>query len=128
LIAADTSSLVAYFAGDKGKDVEMVDGAMKAATLHLPPIVITELLSDRNGRAIIEADLVDAPMLSILPGYWQRAGTIRGLLLEKGLRAKIPDVLIAQSCIDHDVQLITRDTDFRHFAKHCGLRLAPLGS
>jgi predicted nucleic acid-binding protein len=34
------------------------------------------------------------------------------------------DALIAQSCIDHDVPLITRDTDFRHFAKHCGLKLA----
>ncbi len=124
MIAADTSSLVAFFGGDKGKDVEMIDAAMKAATLHLPPVVITELLSDRNSSVIIGVDLVDAPMLSILPGYWQRAGATRRLLLEKGLRAKIPDTLIAQSCIDHDVPLIARDPDFRHFAKHCGLKLA----
>ena len=26
--------------------------------------------------------------------------------------------------IDHDLPLITRDADFRHFAKHCGLKLA----
>jgi len=32
--------------------------------------------------------------------------------------------LIAQACIDNDVALITRDADFRHFAKHCGLKLA----
>ena len=124
MIAADTSSLVAFFGGDKGKDVEMIDAAMKAATLHLPPVVITELLSDRNSSVIIGVDLADAPMLSILPGYWQRAGATRRLLLEKGLRAKIPDTLIAQSCIDHDVPLIARDPDFRHFAKHCGLKLA----
>jgi hypothetical protein len=31
---------------------------------------------------------------------------------------------IAQSCIDADVKLITRDRDFRHFATHCGLKLA----
>jgi hypothetical protein len=30
--------------------------------------------------------------------------------------------LIAQSCIDHDVPLITADTDFRHYAP-LGLRL-----
>jgi predicted nucleic acid-binding protein len=36
----------------------------------------------------------------------------------------LPDTLIAQSCIDHDVALIARDEDFRHFAEHCGLRLA----
>jgi predicted nucleic acid-binding protein len=40
------------------------------------------------------------------------------------LKAKVADALIAQSCIDHDVALITRDRGFRHFAKHCGLRLA----
>jgi predicted nucleic acid-binding protein len=63
-------------------------------------------------------------MLEILPGFWQRAGATRASLLAKGIAAKLPDTLIAQSCIDHNVPLITRDTDFRHFAKHCGLKLA----
>jgi predicted nucleic acid-binding protein len=40
------------------------------------------------------------------------------------LLARLLDALIAQSCIDHDVMLIARDDDFRHFAKHCGLKLA----
>jgi predicted nucleic acid-binding protein len=31
--------------------------------------------------------------------------------------------LIAQSCIDHDVALITRDADFRHYAAEGGLKL-----
>jgi predicted nucleic acid-binding protein len=30
---------------------------------------------------------------------------------------RLADTLIAQSCIDHHVPLITRDVDFRHFAK-----------
>jgi predicted nucleic acid-binding protein len=46
------------------------------------------------------------------------------MLHAKRLKAKVADTLIAQSCIDHDVALITRDGDFRHFAKHCGLKLA----
>jgi predicted nucleic acid-binding protein len=32
------------------------------------------------------------------------------------------DTLIAQTCIDHDVPLITRDQDFRHFVS-AGLTL-----
>jgi predicted nucleic acid-binding protein len=36
----------------------------------------------------------------------------------------LADALIAQSCIDHEISLIARDGDFRHFAKHCGLKLA----
>jgi len=38
------------------------------------------------------------------------------------MSSDLADTLIAQICIDHDVPLITRDKDFRHFAKH-GLRL-----
>jgi predicted nucleic acid-binding protein len=124
LIAAHTSSLIAYFEGRQGKDVEMIDAAMEGATLHLPPVVVTELLSDPKSRSVTEAGISDSPMLEILPGYWQRAGATRASLLAKGIAAKIPDTLIAQSCIDHNVALITRDGDFRHFAKHCGLKLA----
>jgi predicted nucleic acid-binding protein len=60
----------------------------------------------------------------VTAGYWQRAGAIRRALKEKGRRALLGDALIAQSCIDHGAALITRDADFRHFAKHCGLQLA----
>jgi predicted nucleic acid-binding protein len=44
-----------------------------------------------------------------------RAAHSRRVLQENGLKARIADTLIAQSCIDHDVPLITRDRDFRHF-------------
>ena len=40
------------------------------------------------------------------------------------VKAGLADSLIAQSCLDHDLALITRDRDFRHFARHAGLRLA----
>ena len=63
-------------------------------------------------------------MLEILPEYWERAGKLRAMLIERGLRPKIPDVLIAQSCLDHSVRLITRDSDFHQFEKHAGLLLA----
>jgi len=43
-------------------------------------------------------------------------------------QACIPPVvlteLIAQTCIDHDLRLATRDQDFRHFVRLGGLRLA----
>lgn len=31
--------------------------------------------------------------------------------------------LIAQSCLDHDLPLVTRDSDFRHFVRLAGVRL-----
>ncbi len=63
------------------------------------------------------------PILDIKQGYWQRAGNTRAKLLNKGLKARLADTLIAQSCIDHRIPLITRDDDFRHFVKHCELKL-----
>jgi predicted nucleic acid-binding protein len=124
VIAADTSSLIAYFAGAEGHDVTLLDIALSQGTLNLPPVVLTEVLSSPTSRAQLEPILSLWPMLPISEGYWQRAAATRGLVLAKGLRARIPDALIAQSCIDHSVPLITRDEDFRHFAKHCGLKLA----
>lgn len=124
MIATDTSSLVAYLQGNKGADVEMLDRVTLAGQLVLPPVVLTETLSDPATGKALRAALPEIELLELLDGFWVRAGQARLTLKRHGLKAKIADALIAQSCIDHDVPLITRDTDFRHFAKHCGLKLA----
>jgi predicted nucleic acid-binding protein len=67
---------------------------------------------------------MNVAVLELLEGYWIRAAASRAKMLSQKLRARLADALIAQSCIDHDLALITRDNDFRHFAKHCGLKLA----
>ncbi|HEY1615486.1 MAG TPA: PIN domain-containing protein [Rhizomicrobium sp.] len=124
MIAADTSSLVAYFAGESGQDVELIESALTDGRLCLSPVVLTEVLSDPRTRDVLEPVVSDWPLLEITSGYWQRASRTRAELLARKLMAKLPDTLIAQSAIDHDVPLIARDADFRHFARHCGLRLA----
>lgn len=124
MIAADTSSLVAYFSGDDGADVERVTEAMATTRLVLPPVVLTEILSDPSASQLLEQDLSSLTLLEINEGYWLRAAASRRAIHRHRLKAKVADALIAQSCIDHDVPLITRDRDFRHFATHCGLQLA----
>jgi predicted nucleic acid-binding protein len=64
------------------------------------------------------------PLLELLPDYWARAGLMRRTLLAAGRKARLTDVLIAQACLDADVALITRDTDFAAIAALCGLKLA----
>jgi len=124
MIATDTSSLVAYLQGATGDDVEKLDAASSAGDLVLPPVVVTEILSDPASAKMLNTILPEIQMLELTEGCWARAGHARLTLKRQGLKAKIADALIAQSCIDHSVALITRDADFRHFAKHCGLRLA----
>jgi hypothetical protein len=124
MIAVDTSSLVAYLNGMSGVDAERLATALAAGDLVIPPIVLTEILSDPVSSTAIEAQIQQLPMLEIRDGYWIRAGDARRIVLRKGFKARVGDALIAQSCIDHDVALITRDRDFRHFVAHCGLKLA----
>ena len=124
MIAADTSSLVAFFAGASGNDVALVASALASGEICLSPIVLTEILSDPKSHDELRQVVSRWTLLEILPEYWERAGHTRATLLRIGLSPKLPDTLIAQSCIDHSVALVTRDADFRPFAKHCGLKLA----
>jgi hypothetical protein len=54
MIAADTSSLVAYFNGRSGSDAERLAAALAAGDLVLPPAVLTEILSDPVSSTAID--------------------------------------------------------------------------
>ena len=124
MIAADSSSLINYLRGAELPDRDLVRNAIRQQTLWLPPPVKTELMSDRNRRPGSAGLFDEAPLLPIAPGFWERAGESRRLIISKGLKAKLADTLIAQCCIDAGVPLIANDGDYRHFERWCGLKLA----
>ncbi len=123
MIAIDTSSLIAYLKGDEGADVGSVDEALKLGQAALPPVVLTEILSDPRLDRRVACLIRGMPILESDAGFWVRAASTRAKILSKRLRARLADTLIAQSCLDNNVPLITRDADFRHFAAHAGLVL-----
>jgi hypothetical protein len=88
-------------------------------------VVLTELLSDPKVGERVKGLFMQLPVLEVTAGYWQRAGLLRARMLARGHRARLADSLIAQSCLDHDLSLVTRDADFRHFVRAAGLRLLP---
>lgn len=123
MIAADSSILIDAMQGVTGAKIQMLHDAIRTDTLRLPPPVVTEILS--FPRAAVGLSQFGAyKQLDIETGFWGRAAVSRRGLLERGLKAKLADALIAQCCIDADVPLLSHDTDFRHFAAHCGLKLA----
>lgn len=124
MIAVDTSSLVAYLEGEAGPDVDAVDQALTLGVAVLPPVVLTELLSSPTADEDTKALIRQLPLLQVTPGYWERAAMLRSQVLARRLRANLADTLICQSCLDHDLPLVTRDRDFRHFTTHAGLLLA----
>ncbi len=124
MIAADSSTLIAYLEGEAGEDIDSIERSMSDHSLVFAPPVIAELRAGAAPNEGLETLLREAILLPIEAGYWDRAGRQRRLLIEKGLKASFADALIAQCCIDADVPLIARDRDYRHFAQWCGLKLA----
>jgi predicted nucleic acid-binding protein len=123
MIAADTSTWVALFEGIPGQDTQLLDKALQDRQLLMVPVVLTELLSDPKLPSSVAATLADLPLINIEPGHWQRAGALRARVLAKRRKARLGDALIAQTCVDGGIALITRDRDFRVFAQAAGLHL-----
>ncbi len=116
MIAADTSTWIAFLEGGKGNDVQALDKALADRQVLMVPVVLTELLSDPNLPAPLTKTLLDLPAIEIQPGFWERAGVLRGKVIAKRRKARLGDALIAQFCLDRGVPLLTRDRDFRAFA------------
>ena len=126
MIAIDSSSWIAFFsdAEPSGEDTALVESALADHQACLPLVVLTELLSDPNLPKSLAGMFAELPLLEPAAGYWERAGRLRAKLIAERRRARLADSLIAQTCIDHGVRLVTRDDDFRHFSRLGRLRLA----
>jgi predicted nucleic acid-binding protein len=127
MIAADTSTWVAFLESGAGEDAQLLDRALEDRQVVMVPCVLTELLSDPKLPTDVAETLSEVPLIEIGHGYWQRAGELRAKVLAKRRKARLGDALIAQSCIDRGVLLLTRDQDFRAFAEAAHLDLI-LGS
>ncbi len=126
MIAIDTSSWIAFFSEREpsADDTALVESALADHQACLPPVVLTELLSDPKLPRAVAALISQLPVLDPEPGFWERAGLLRAKLIAQRRRARLADALIAQTCLDHGVRLVTRDADFHHFAAVGGMRLA----
>ena len=125
MIAADTSTWIAFLQGDPGEDAALLDKALADRQELIVPSVLTELLSDPKLPSSVAQNLLDVPQLEIKSGYWHRAGILRSKVLAKRRKARLGDALIAQCCIAGGLQLLTRDRDFQEFAEVAVLDIVP---
>ena len=123
MIAADTSTWIAFLQGEGGEDADLLDKALEDREVLIVAAVLTELLSDPKLPPSVAATLSEIPLIEITNGYWERAGALRAHILAKHLKARLGDALIAQCCMDRGIPLLTRDRDFRTFSKAANLDL-----
>ena len=124
MLCFDTSSLIAYLQGDDGADVDFIDQALTDQVGVLSPITVAELLSDPHLSMSLRQTILEMPTLPVTEGFWERVGLLRAKAVKSSRRANLADTLIAQSCLDHQATLVTRDRDFHVFVALAGLRLA----
>jgi hypothetical protein len=123
LIALDTNSLIRAFGDLREPQAIRIRELLATAIVRLPPVVVAEMLSHPMLPEDVRDEVLTMPTLKVRDGYWMRAGLLRADLRRHGFKAQLADCLVAQSCIDHDIPLITYDRDFRHFVR-AGLQLA----
>ncbi len=123
MIAADTSTWIAFLENTPGEDTQLLERALKDRQMLMIPAVLTELLTDPVLSSGAAEALAVIPMIDIQSGYWQRAGLLRAKVLSKRRKARLCDALIAQTCLDQNLPLLTRDQDFRAFADAAQLNL-----
>ena len=122
MLCVDTSSLIAYLQGGRGKDVELIDQALVDQAVVMACVTVTEILSDPDLPMETRTIILGLPMLPLTDSYWERAGLLRASILRRGAKARLADTLIAQQCLDHRATLVTRDRDFKIFKQIAGLK------
>lgn len=112
-VVVDTSAWVSYLGG---RDVPQLDDALRDGRVHLPPIVVAELLSgpmsDRQRGDLLDL-LGDLPICDASFEHWVRVGLLRSSLQGRGITISTPDAHIAQCCLDLGAALLTEDKNFK---------------
>ena len=128
MIAVDTSTWIAFLHGDDGEDVDLLpDRALQDRQVLMAPVVLYGDVERPEAFARGFGDSRGAAALGSERRLWQRAGALRAKALAKRRKARLGDALIAQSCIDRGIPLLTRDRDFRAFADAAGLESSSWG-
>ena len=76
MIAADSSTWVAFLQGDGGEDLQLLQKALQDRQVLMAPAVLTEVLSAPQLPSSVAATLSEIPLIEVTDGYWERAGML----------------------------------------------------
>ena len=133
MILVDTSVWAAFFNGGADPHAERLARALsEEEDLVTTPLVVTETLQGfRTDRGFARARdlLVRLPSLVLdVDGHVEAAKLFRSLR-GKGVTVRgAVDCIIAQTAMAFGAELLSRDRDFGHVARHYPLRLTTVGS
>jgi predicted nucleic acid-binding protein len=121
-VLVDTSIWVDYFRGAKETDLDFL---IQEDLVAVNPLILTELLPPlRMKRHRKVVSLLKKVLCLDMAIDWDDVVEMQVTCLRHGInRVGIPKLLIAQSAIEHGVELYTADKHFELMAKHLPLKL-----
>ena len=120
----DTSIWIDYF--NEGLHATGIEVALREGRVHLPPIVLAELLSGdltSKRRSQLESLLTDLALCKAGFQHWCDVGSLRGTLRRKGILISTPDAHIVQCALELDAELASNDKVFQRVAKAIKLKI-----
>ena len=127
--AVDSSSFNALLKREIfGNDTDLLSYLLIKNELMMPPIVVSEMLSSKHLTPLQRNLVLSIPLLRVKEGFCFFFGDTRRIISSKGLKARIPDTMVAQFCLDNNMTLITRDDDFVHYRNHMDMQMIEIKS
>lgn len=125
-VIIDTSVWVEFFRGRNRELVEKVSVFLKTGRAAYTGIIGLELLNGAKGKddlAVLRDALDSMVRVSEKESTFSNAGQLGYNLARKGFSAGTVDLLIAATCIENNLELMTLDRHFEAIARHSDLRL-----
>jgi len=120
---ADTSALIEYFLGNQS--FAFMEEMIFEKTLLVNAVVLTEFLPHAvKNEEFRPAAVVNSIRRTAMNTNWEEILKCQIAMFKDGhRRIGIPDLLIAQNCIQNNIPLITHDGHFEIIAKYLPLNL-----
>ncbi len=124
MVVVDSSVWIDYFRRKTAAEIRtVIEDVVAAENVALTEPVLFETLraAPLSQRVRISAVFDTYPRLPTRPTLWGDAVRIGQACAERGFQVPSMDLLIAQTCIDHQAEIVTFDRHFEQIA-----RVAPL--
>jgi predicted nucleic acid-binding protein len=123
MILIDTSVWVGYFR--KGENAELLENLITLDLVCTNDIILSELIPalQHNGQHEVIKSL---NALHCVPYtiFWEGIRALQALNLKNGInKVGLPDLMIAQHCINQNLELWSLDKHFRLMAQNTSLKL-----
>jgi len=127
-VLIDTSVWIAYFQTHAPAGVpETVDELLANADIHVPKIVLAELIQGAHSEkdiAVIREFVEAFTIIGESADTWVSAGALSFALKKKGKTINLADCYISVLAQEHTCSVLTLDKHFKEIQKELGIKLS----